>query len=420
MKAIALVDCNNFYASCERVFDPRLVGRPVVVLSNNDGCVVARSNESKALGIKMGVPLFQIKDLVDLHGVRVLSSNYALYGDMSARVMHALGSFTPEIEIYSIDETFLSFGCRTVWLPEMGRRIKEHVYKLTGVPVSVGFARTKTLAKLANDLAKKSEKCAGVLSLVDSPHLDAALGRTPVSDVWGVGRQYSKLLHARGVETAKQLAAADPRWARMAMTVVGARVVQELRGVPCLPLELCPPAKKSITCSRTFERGVSTEAELKEAVAHFLSRAAEKMRRHNLAAAAVTVFASTNRFNKSVPQYSNSGTVELACPSAATQELLSEAMRIAGGLYREGYEFKKAGVMLTGLVPEVPLTERMYEAPEYERKRALMRVVDSVNAKMGRDSVRFAVSGLKRAWMTKSERRSPRYTTSWSELLKVS
>ncbi|HEY9283356.1 MAG TPA: Y-family DNA polymerase [Pyrinomonadaceae bacterium] len=419
MNAIALVDCNNFYASCERVFDARLVGRPVVVLSNNDGCVVARSNEAKALGIRMGAPLFQVRDLVDLHNVAVLSSNYALYGDMSARVMHALQEFSPEVEVYSIDEAFLSLDCRPEWLPELGRRIRERVYKLTGVPVSVGIAATKTLSKFAGEIAKKSEKAGGVLSLFDSPHLDTALERTLVSDVWGVGRQYTKLLNARGITNALQLRDCDVRWARMAMTVVGARIVEELRGVACLPLQLCPPPKRSITCSRTFGRAVTTLSEIREAVAFFMTRAAEKMRRRGLCASAVTVFFSTNRFNKSARQYANSATVELACPTDTTQELLSHAMRLAEGIFREGYEFKKAGVLLSGIVPASPLTKRMHDDEQNERMRKVIRAVDRINAKLGRDAVRFAVSGLKREWMTRCEKRSPRYTTSWSELLTV-
>ncbi len=231
-QVFALVDCNNFYVSCERVFDPKLIGRPVVVLSNNDGCVIARSNEAKALRIKMGTPLFQARDIINQNDVRVLSSNYALYGDMSSRVMSVLQEFSPVIEIYSIDEAFVLLDCKTVspWLTEIGRRVRERVYRVTGIPVSIGIAETKTLAKVANHLAKKSDRAAGVLELVRSPFQEQALARTPVGEVWGIGYKYTKLLEARGITTALHLRDADPRWARRALTVTGARIVEELRG----------------------------------------------------------------------------------------------------------------------------------------------------------------------------------------------
>src|SRR4028118_88851 len=252
-QAFALVDCNNFYVSCERVFDAGLTRRPVVVLSNNDGCVVARSPEAKALGVTMSVPLFKIRHLIEAHDIKVYSSNYALYADMSQRVMGVLQSFTPDVEIYSIDESFMLLGrCRygtTRILGELGREIRERVRHDTGVPVTIGIAETKTLAKLANHLAKNSKKAGGVLDLIDSPYRDVALRRTPVDEVWGVGPAYSKLLKQRGILSALQLRDGGGRWARQAMTVVGARVVMELRGVSCLPLESCPPSKKSLTCS---------------------------------------------------------------------------------------------------------------------------------------------------------------------------
>ncbi|HEX8771877.1 MAG TPA: Y-family DNA polymerase [Acidimicrobiales bacterium] len=413
--AFALVDCNNFYVSCERVFDPKLRGQPVVVLSNNDGCVVARSDEAKALGIKMGTPLFKIEHIVDSCNVAVLSSNYALYGDMSARVMDVLRESTTDVEVYSIDEAFLQLDYPSPWRAQLARKLREKLYKYTGIPVSIGLAETKTLAKIAGDVAKK--ETGGVFDLGVAPGREELLARTPVADVWGIGRQYAKLLNSRSIGSVLQLRDCDERWARRAMTVVGARIVQELRGVCCLPLELVPPAKKSLTCSRSFGRVVETLGELREAVACFIQRAAERLRKHGLAAASVTVFASTNRFSKKEPQYSNAATSEITYPTDATHELLDVALRLAGGIHREGYKFKKAGVLLAGLVPTSPMTTRMYGDEKWRRLRAVMKAVDQVNRKFGRDTVRFAVSGLNRAWQTKAEKRSQRYTTCWGELM---
>jgi DNA polymerase V len=416
-----LCDANNFYVSCERCFNAALVGRPVVVLSNNDGCIVARSNEARAIpGLKMGVPLFKVQHLIDAHNVQVFSSNYALYSDMSSRVMSVLGTFTPEIELYSIDEAFMRVDApKRGNLTDFGREIKEKVYKETGVPLSVGVAETKTLAKLANHLAKKSEKANGVLDLTRSPFQDLALERTPVEEVWGIGRRYTKFLHSRGITNAKQLRDVDAGWARQALTVVGARIVQELRGVSCMPIETCPPPKKSLTCSRSFGRVIESHVELREAVATFTVRVAERLRKNKLAAGTITVFVSTNRFSKDAPYYENSATVEMAYPTDATTELLERAAACAARLYREGYKFKKAGVLLNGLVPASPMTIRMQDDEEWQRSRRVMRVVDEINAKFGRDTVSYGITGFEQNWKTKFEKRSQRFTTNWNELLAV-
>ena len=429
-----LCDANDFYASCERVFDASLVGRPVVVLSNNDGCVVARSREARALGVGMGVPVYQVRRVLEENGVRVLSSNYALYADMSRRIMSVLSDFTPELEVYSIDEAFLRVEAATPGpdaLAALGREIRERVYRHTGVPLSVGVAGTKTLAKLANQLAKKSEKARGVLDLTRSPYLDRALERTPVGDVWGVGRRYAKFLNARGVANARQLREVDLGWARRALTVVGARVVEELRGVSCLPIEACPRPRRSLTHSRSFGRPVGTLAELREAVACFTVSAAKKLRGHRLAACALTVFASTNRFSKDAPYYSDSATVEMAYPTDVTPELLARARACAGKVYREGCEFRKAGVLLTGLVPASPTTVRMYGDAEWQGARRLARALDELNERFnlryGRDAIAYGVactgaewkSKPGQPWRGKSDRRSPRYTTRWAELMTV-
>jgi len=416
-----LCDANNFYASCERVFDAALTGRPVVVLSNNDGCVVARSNEAKALGIGMGVPLFRVRHIVEAHGVRVFSSNYALYADMSQRIMTVLSEFTPEFEVYSIDEAFLRVSVPTAGtLADLGREIQARVYRHTGVPLSVGIAETKTLAKLANHLAKKSDKARGVLDLTRSPHQDYALECTPVREVWGVGPKYARLLKSRGVENARQLRDVELGWARRALTVVGARVVQELRGVSCLPIETCPPPRKSLTHSRSFGRRVESLAGLREAVASFTVRVAEKLRRHGLAAGALTVFAATSRFSKDEPYYANSATVEMAYPTDATPELLERATVCAERVYRAGCRFKSAGVLLTGLVPASPTTIRMYGDERWQRARRLARAVDEINERFGRGTLRYGIVAAPAAgWGTKFEKRSPRYTTNWDEMVGI-
>lgn len=416
---IALIDANNFYVSCERVFNAGLYNRPVVVLSNNDGCVISRSNEAKQIGIKMGVPFFQIEDLIARQNVAVFSSNYALYGDMSNRVMEALGEFSPEVEIYSIDEAFINFsGIRCESLTELGRKIQKTVYLWTGIPVSVGIAETKTLAKIANSLAKRSEKAAGVLDLIDSPYLPHALAKTPVEKVWGIGRRYKKLLHANGIRTALELKNLDDRWVRGNMTIVGLRLVQELRGIPCLALETQPLPKKSITVSRSFGQQVVSLSEIKEALTLYVTRAAEKLRKHELAAGVVTVFLHTNRFSRA-PQHFGSNTTELAIPTDSTLELLSYARRGAEEAFQEGFQYKKAGVFLNELVPAGSPSHSFWNPDGRERLRDLMRVVDRVNRKWGRDTIHFGKLATSGRWTTKAEKRSPRYTTQWEEVLTI-
>ncbi|MGH9943719.1 MAG: Y-family DNA polymerase [Pyrinomonadaceae bacterium] len=417
----AHVDCNNFYVSCERVFAPKLKGRPVVVLSNNDGCVISRSEEAKAAGVRMGTPVFQAREIIERHGIEVFSSNYALYGDMSARVLETLNEFTPEVEVYSIDEAFLKLaGCRGAEdLTALGRRIKEKVYQWTGLPVSVGVAETKTLAKVAARVAKTSAKAGGVVNLYGSPYAERALARVAVEDVWGVGPAYARLLKEKGVATALDLRGVDKRWMRQQAGIVGQRIVLELRGTSCLPLEMCPPPRLTVTVSRSFGRPVETLAELREAVACYTARAAEKLRRRRLAANALLVFLTTNRFAPATtPQYSASALVRLPAPSNYTPELISHALEGVARLYRDGYRFKKAGVTLVELVPEAPAQGAIFDRLDRERARRLMRAVDDINTRMGRYTLHFAAAaGLKRPWQTRSERRSPRFTTCWSELL---
>ena len=418
-KAIAIVDANEFYVSCERVFDASLRGRPVVVLSNNDGCVISRSREAKALGIGMGVPLFKVRHVVEENSVAVFSSNYALYGDLSLRLADAFHEFTPDVEVYSIDEAFLGLEERpSLSFREQGLEIKAKVYKWTGVPCSLGISRTKTLAKVAQRFTKKYPEAQGVLDLTDPSDQTAVLEETPVGDVWGVGPSYSKLLRGAGIDTARKLRDADRRWVRQRMTVVGARVVEELRGVSCIPIERCPQSRKSVTCSRSFGVPVESLEELREAVAVYMSKAAERLRRFRLAAGVVTVFINTSRFDPG-PQYSNSATFELAYSTDATDELSAWAIEGLEQIYRPGYRYKKAGVMLHRLAPAEQLSARLFGDERFEKARRVMRAVDEINARHGLGTVRFGVARPGGMWETKFLRRSRRYTTCLNEVLRV-
>jgi DNA polymerase V len=419
---IALVDCNNFYVSCERVFAPELKKRPVVVLSNNDGCVIARSEEAKALGVKMGTPYFQIDYLIEKEKMAVFSSNYCLYGDMSQRVMEALNCFTPETEIYSIDEAFLKFELKAEdkitnqTLIEKGQDIRRKIYKWTGLPVSIGIASNKTLAKIANHIAKKSKL--GVFELDTETIQTEALKETPISEVWGIGYNSAKKLKALGIENAFQLKNLDRRWARKLLSVVGARIVEELNGKVCLPLELVPPPKKSITCSRSFGCSVESLEHLNEALDDYLIKAGEKMRKHNLVANAVTVFLATNRFTKT-EQYSNSFTIELANATNSTRELRDWTRKALRQIYKPNYYYKKVGVILLGLQPETSETIRLYNEPAYEKDKRLMQAMDKISNKFGRDTIRFGVQKNKECWQMKAEMKSLRYTTSLKDILQI-
>ncbi len=414
---IALVDCNNFYVSCERVFAPKLKNCPVVVLSNNDGCVIARSEEAKALGIKMGTPYFQIDYLIEKERLAVFSSNYCLYGDMSLRVMEALNLFSPETEIYSIDEAFLNIENKGKESIAFAQKLRSDVLKWLGLPVSVGIAPNKTLAKIANRIAKKLNL--GVFELSDEDQIKNVLSETPINDVWGIGYNSARKLKALGIANAFQLRNLDRRWARKLLSVVGARIVGELNGKVCLPLELVPPPKKSITCSRSFGYMVEQLEHLNEALDCYLVKAGEKLRRKNLTANAVTVFLATNRFAKT-EQYSNSLTIELANATNSTRELRDWTRKALHQIYKKGYLYKKVGVILQELQPETSETIRLYNEPSYEKDKRLMAALDKISNKFGRETVRFGVQRNKDCWQMKAEMKSKRYTTSLKEVLQIS
>lgn len=412
----ALVDCNNFYASCERVFSPKLQGKPIVVLSNNDGCVVARSNEAKALGIGMGVPAFEVEDIMRKNGVEVFSSNYALYADMSSRVMETLSAFTPDIEVYSIDEAFLNLAGFNCSLTDYGRKIWRTVKQWTGMPVTIGIARTKTLAKIANRVAKKSAKANGVLDLTDSAYLDKVLAETPVEKVWTVGIRTALKLKGAGIKTALALRDVDIGWVRQKFGVVGVRTVYELRGISCYPLEQNPPVKKSIAVSRMFGKPVESVEELKEAIASYASRAGEKLRGQGLAAGVMTVYVTTSRFIEN--RYFNSHTVEFAVATSDTIELIRNACLCIDGLYRKGCAFKKCGIIFNALVPENQAQKALFDNVDRLKSQRLMRVIDSINTRLN-SPLQWAAEGLGQSWKVKFKRRSCRYTTRWDELPEV-
>jgi DNA polymerase V len=411
-----LVDCNNFYASCERALCPILEGQPIVVLSNNDGCVVARSNEAKALGIQMGVPEYQIRSLLQRHRVQVFSSNYPLYGDLSQRVMETLEQFSSAIEVYSIDEAFLSLeGCGHCNLSEYGKTIRQTVKQWTGIPVSVGIAETKVLAKIANRIAKRSIDMAGVCDLLTCPDRDLLLGGVAVEDVWGVGPSSARLLRDHGILTALQLREADEQWIRQGLGIVGARLVQELRGRSCLELEECPAPKQGITCSRTFGRSVSTLGEMEEAVSSYVSRAAEKLRGEGLVVSVLRVCITTNVF-KDGPQYANSVTCRLPMATDTTSELIRVGIRGLRTIYRHGYAYNKAGVMFIGLSPASEVQSDLFDLQDRSRAKRLMTTFDAINARWGTGTIQYASSGLSKGWTAQCHRRSPAYTTDWGQL----
>lgn len=419
MKSIyALVDCNNFYVSCERVFNPKLEGKPVVVLSNNDGCVVARSNEAKALGIQMAIPAFKCEDIIKKHNIYVFSSNYTLYGDMSQRVMETLSQFTPEIEIYSIDEAFLSLaGFDYLNLIEYCRHIKDTVKKWTGIPVSIGIGPTKTLAKIANKIAKKNPEFDGVFNITDHPEIDRFLGRIEVEDIWGIGSRYARFLKRHNIISALQFRDVQDSWVLKHMTITGLRTVRELRGIPCIKLEQTIPAKKGIASSRSFGRPVESLSDLSEAVATYIARAAAKLRKQKSVASYVHVFINTNYFKKEEPQYSNFFSIRLHVPTAATVELIKIALQGLKKIFKNGFRYKRAGVILTDIIPENLVQMSLFQ-PERrtDRKERLAMTIDKIKADLGRDVVQYAAEGINKPWRMRQAKRTKRFTTKWDEI----
>jgi len=413
----ALVDCNNFYASCERVFQPKLKNKPVVILSNNDGCVIARSNEVKALGIEMGQPYFQIKHMIKQHDIAVFSSNYTLYGDLSQRVMETLREFTSDVEVYSIDEAFCDLsGFSHYNLDEYCHLLRKKVKQWTGIPVSIGVAKTKTLAKTANKIAKKTN---GVLVLDKHDEISSLLSKVDVGDVWGIGHQSTKLLNLYGVFTALDFANLPDHWIRKNMSIVGLRTAHELRGISCIPMEDAPKPKKSIIVSRSFGQPVTSLEGMIEAITSYTTRAGEELRSQELVAKHIQVMLTTNRFNND-PYYSNSITLDFPIATSYTPELINYAVTGIKRIYRQGFRYKKCGLMMIGLTSQHEPQFDMFETQDREKQHSLMAALDTINNRWGSETLFYAGSGVKKPWAMKRELKSNHYTTDWNDLLKFS
>lgn len=418
----ALVDVNNFYVSCERVFAPKLEGVPMVVLSNNDGCAVARSAEVKALGVKMATPWFQIKDLAKQHGIQAYSSNYTLYGDMSGRVVEVLRKYTPSLEIYSIDESFLQIETVLKQYADptsLGQIIKQDVKVTTGLPVCVGIGASKTLAKLANHLAKKHPQFAGVcdISSMSREALYQWMTETAVGEVWGIGGKTAKKLKELKINSVFDLVQISPQAMRQQFGVVIERICYELRGVSCLQLEEVAPAKQQIISSRSFGKPVTSMEELAESVATHAARGAEKLRSQKSVTGALTVFVQTNPHKPFEPQHHQSVTVVLSDPSDNTLTLTSAALKGLKQIYKAGFKYKKAGVILNLLADKPTMQQSLFDDMEVKGKSAgLMKAMDSINGRFGNSAIKTAASGTKQDWQMRSGNRSPNYTTQWDEL----
>ena len=417
---LALVDCNNFFCSCERVFNPALQGKPVVVLSNNDGCIISRSEEAKALGIPMGAPLHEQQEVIRKNNVQVFSSNYTLYGDMSARVMSILREEVPAIEVYSIDEAFLKLPNN--FDEDMARALRAKVLQWTGIPVCIGIGSTKLLAKLANRHAKKNKALTGgVFDLTHYWDPEGILADTPTDGLWGVGKNLAIRLKGMGIKTVLDFQHADPAAIRKSMGVIGERLFRELNGISCMELEEMPPDRKGVMASRSFGSPVESLQELEEALANHVARAAEKIRRFGLLATGMEVFLRTNRFRKDDPQYCPGLGITLDRPTCSTAELMTAARDLLQRIYRRGYRYKKTGVQLTNLVSEEEFQPSLFDQAQPGRID-VDKIVDEINRRLGdrknpvitRASQGTDHSG--KAWKMKAERHSPHYTTDWNQL----
>jgi DNA polymerase V len=420
---LALVDCNNFYVSCERVFRPDLNGKPVAVLSNNDGCIVARSQEVKDLGVKMGVPVFQIQQLVNQYQIQLFSSNYTLYANFSARVMSLLEEFAPRIEIYSIDEAFLDLTgvCQQDSIA-YGHRIRKAVVRATGIPVCVGLGPTKTIAKLANFAAKKWKKTDGVLDLSDPLRREKLMKIVPVGEVWGIGSHTDAKLNQLSIHTVWDLAIQPSKRIQAQFNVTVARTVLELNGIPCLELEEIAPDKQQIVCSRSFSRRLTELREVSEAMAEFCSRAAEKLRRQQSVTGCITIFIRTSPFNPKEPQYQRVASIKLASATQDTRAIIATANRMLKEIFKAGYGYQKCGVQLSHIQPESsPGQLELFDYADNSlptENRQLMKAVDQINRRFPK-SISVAATGFDKTWKAKAERVSQRYTTDWRELVKV-
>ena len=416
-KKIALIDCNSFYVSCERLFNPKIKNVPVVVLSNNDGCVISRSTEAKKLGIKMGEPYFKVKELVRKNNVQIFSSNYSLYGDLSRRVMKVLKGFSDKIEIYSIDEAFIDLShIKDKDIEDYGKRIRERVLKWTGIPTSVGISCTKTLSKVANHVAKKNKT--GVIFLKDN--IDDVLKNFDISDIWGVGRQLSKLYIKNGINNAHKLKNISNSWVKKSTNVLGAKTVMELRGIPCINLETEETKRKSCCVSRSFGRKVESLDKLKESITTHCLNAAEKIRNDNQTTRSITVFIRTSPFDKNRKYYSNSLTIDLPVATNNSLELVKVAIEGLKKIYKYGYFYQKAGVILSKLSEAGEKNLNLLTPILENKSQTLMKAIDVTNAKYGRNVISVAQAGINNSWKMRREHSSKIDTASFDSLPKIS
>ncbi|HTL10316.1 MAG TPA: Y-family DNA polymerase [Chitinophagaceae bacterium] len=416
----ALADCNNFYCSCERVFNPQLQGKPVVVLSNNDGCVIARSEEAKQLGIVMGTPAHLVEELLQKNNVAVFSSNYTLYGDMSDRVMNTFSAFVPRIEIYSIDEAFLDLhDLRYSNLLQLGVTMRQTIQQHTGIPVTIGIAATKTLAKMANRYAKKKHKNTGVFWAANERLQQEMLENTAVNDIWGIGHQYAQLLQRHGFRTAAQFATAPEEWVRVHMSVTGQRLLNELRGQPSIEWAAETPPKKNICTSRSFGQLLTKKEEIEEALCNYAATCAHKLRQQQSCCATVHVFLNTNPHKAAEPQYARSIDVSLPTPSNNSADIIKAALLGFRRIYASGYRFMKCGVIVMDLVPCSQRQVSLFDTGNLQRQEKLMSAMDKVNRSLGKETVRMAIQGFEKKYRLRADHLSPRYTTDIHQILKI-
>jgi DNA polymerase V len=417
----ALIDGNNFYVSCERVFNPALNGKPVVVLSNNDGCVISRSNEAKALGIKMGEPAFQLRETFRKHGVKIFSTNFTLYGDMSRRMHSLLADFGEDIEIYSIDEAFLHLPdnlSKEDYLA-LGRKIYSAVLNGIGIPTGIGIAATKTLAKIANRIAKKEKEYGNVCVLDGENEITEALKKTPIEKVWGVGRKLSVMLKTHNVGTAYDFTKLPADWVRRKMTVTGLKMQRELLGYDEIDLDDIREPKKSIATTRTFGKATSDYGLIETAISTFAVRCAEKLQKQNSIASFITVFLRTDKHREDEPQYGNAYTMALPVATSSELELVKHAVNALREIFREGYNYKRAGVIVTGISNKKEVQPDIFYDYDFEKHERISNAINEINAKYGRDTLRLAAISPSEKWRLQRNFLSPRYTTSWDEILKV-
>ena len=400
-KKIALIDCNSFYVSCERLFNPKIRNKPVVVLSSNDGCIISRSNEAKTLGIKMGDPYFKAKDIILKNNVHVFSSNYSLYGDLSRRVMRTLKRFNSEIEIYSIDEAFLDLtNFPDDEVEDVGKEIRSIVLQWTGIPTSIGIAKTKTLSKIANHIAKKTKS--GIVSLIGIKDIDPILKKVEINDVWGVGKQLTKFFVQNGIHNAKQLKNISNTWIKKSSNVLSSRTAMELRGVSCITLETQNPKRKSCVVSRSFAKKVEKLQELQESITSYCLNAAEKIRSESLIAKSITIFIRTSPFQNQFAYYSNSKTIDLPIATDNSIEIVKTALTGLKDIFKNGYRYQKAGIMLSGL-SDTQGNKNLFSSIKDDKIKNLMKTIDNTNYKFGRSTLSLASAGINKKWNIKRQ-----------------